>query len=416
MGFQFIHAADLHIDSPMLGLERYESAPLEQLRGATRRAFENLVQLAIDEKVALVVLAGDLFDESWRDYNTGIFFCRELARLERAGIRVVLIHGNHDAAGDMARTLRWPSNTRVLSAQAPETVLFGDLGVAVHGQSFKKRDVRENLAARYPVALPGVFNLGLLHTALEGAEGHAPYAPCSVSDLVSRGYGYWALGHVHKRIEVAQAPHWVVFPGNIQGRSVRETGSKGCSVVTVEGGRVVEVRHEPLDVVRWALVEVDVSGEETAEDVVERLAEAIGDAADEAEGRLLAVRAKAIGATQACTMRAEPERWRSELIARLMSVAPERAWLEKLVLELSPPREGMDSGAESLAVLERLLEEVSLTASERPAFVSELEKKVGAELARDGGEPLFDEAGLASLRADAGELLREALRGKGGRA
>ena len=58
--FKFLHAADIHLDSPFKGLERYEGAPAEKMRQATRRALENLVQLALDEQVKFVLIAGDL--------------------------------------------------------------------------------------------------------------------------------------------------------------------------------------------------------------------------------------------------------------------------------------------------------------------------------------------------------------------
>jgi DNA repair protein SbcD/Mre11 len=415
-GFKFLHAADLHIDSPMLGLERYPEAPHARLRSATRQAFENLVRLALDEQASFVVLAGDLFDESWRDYHTGVFFCGQLARLERAGIRVFLIHGNHDAAGDMARRLRWPSNTIALDHASPQTVRLDALGVALHGQSFHKREVTSNLAADYPAAVPGFFNLGLLHTSLTGRDGHAAYAPCSLQDLLAKGYDYWALGHVHRREVVAQAPAHVVFPGNLQGRNVRETGPRGCSVVTVQSGKVTEVRHEPLDVVRWAIVELDVSALATAEEVIEHLADEVAAEVGRADGRLLAVRVRATGATAAAGMRAYPDRWRSELIVRLLSLAPDRVWLEKLELDLRAPTAEPEEGGESLATLERLFAELATSTEQRPTFVTELERKVGAELSREGGEPLFGPQSLAELREDGLELLRGLLRGKGDRA
>lgn len=80
---KLIHAADIHLDSPLRGLERYEGAPTEALRAATRRALENLVDLALDESVVGVLLAGDLYDGDWKDYNTGLFFARQMERLRR---------------------------------------------------------------------------------------------------------------------------------------------------------------------------------------------------------------------------------------------------------------------------------------------------------------------------------------------
>ena len=71
---RFIHAADIHLDSPLTGLSAYQDAPAELLRTTTRDAFENLVSLALEEQVDFMVIAGDLYDGNWRDFNTCIFF------------------------------------------------------------------------------------------------------------------------------------------------------------------------------------------------------------------------------------------------------------------------------------------------------------------------------------------------------
>ena len=184
---KLVHAADLHLDSPLRGLERYEGAPVERVRGATRRALENLVEFCIEEGAELLLLAGDLYDGNWKDYSTGLFFAKQMSRLREAGIRVALIRGNHDAASQITKHLRLPENVLEFSQRKPETHVFEDLGIAVHGQSFATRDVTEDLATRYPQAVPSLLNVGLLHTCA-GREGHDPYAPCSVETLISKGY------------------------------------------------------------------------------------------------------------------------------------------------------------------------------------------------------------------------------------
>ena len=107
---KFIHAAYVHLDSPLRGLERYEGAPVDEIRGATRRALENLFELAIDREVDFVLIAGDLYDGDWKDHNTGLFFVKQAARLHEASIPIYMISGNHDAANRMTRSLRMPDN------------------------------------------------------------------------------------------------------------------------------------------------------------------------------------------------------------------------------------------------------------------------------------------------------------------
>jgi exonuclease SbcD len=330
---KFVHAADIHLDSPLRGLEGYEGAPIEEIRGATRRAFEHLIQLAIDEEVAFVLLAGDLYDGDWKDYNTGLFFTGQMARLQDAGIRAYVVAGNHDAASQITKTLRPPANVHIFPTRAPETVLLEELGVAIHGQGFPTRAVADDLARRYPLADPDLFNIGILHTSLDGRPGHEVYAPCTLDGLRSRGYQYWALGHVHNREVVAEEP-WVVFPGNTQGRHSREPGSKGCSLVTVEADRVESVEHHALDVVRWSACSVDVADAKTLDEVYDRVGHALAGEVGEAEGRLVAVRLRLEGACPVHTkLRAARERVTNECRSLAGIVGSGDLWIEKVVFE-----------------------------------------------------------------------------------
>ena len=267
--FRFLHAADIHLDSPLVGLDRYESAPVEAMRSATRHAFENLVRVAIDEELAFVLLAGDLYDGDWKDYRTGLFFVDQMTKLREADIPVYVISGNHDAASRLTRNLRPPDNVHFLSDRRPETRYLEAFDVAIHGQGIATQAVTRDLATAYPMADPGLFNIGLLHTSLDGREGHARYAPTSPQVLAQKGYQYWALGHVHRREVVSRDP-WIVFPGNLQGRHAREAGPKGCSLVTVENGAVAAVEERHVDVLRWSVCRVDVDGAGTTCEVLDR--------------------------------------------------------------------------------------------------------------------------------------------------
>ncbi len=295
---RFLHAADLHLDSPLRGLARYEGAPLEEMRQACRRAFDRLVEVAETEEVDLVLLAGDIFDGDWRDYNTGLYFASRLHRLVDAGIDVVMVRGNHDAQSRITKGLRLPSRVHDLSTDRPCTILLERLGVAVHGQGYREANVETDLSAGYPPPIPGLFNIGLLHTALEGRDGHASYAPTNAARLAAKGYEYWALGHVHQREIVSRDP-WIVFPGNLQGRHAKETGQKGASLVAVEDRQVRSVEARALDVVRWATVTVDAAEHPDLEAVLSAVEGSLLRASARAEGRTLAVRLRVVGATSA---------------------------------------------------------------------------------------------------------------------
>ena len=209
--FRFIHTADIHLDSPLIGLAGQEGSAAERIRTATREAFENLVGLALHEEVAFVIIAGDLYDGDWRDYQTGLFFVRQMGGLAAAGVPVFLLYGNHDAESQITRRLILPANVKAFSGRKPETFQLEELRVALHGQSFRQRDIADNLVPAYPEPIAGMFNIGVLHTGLGGMGGHANYAPCALDDLVNKGYDYWALGHVHQAAILHERPH-VIFP------------------------------------------------------------------------------------------------------------------------------------------------------------------------------------------------------------
>lgn len=295
---KIVHAADLHLDSPLRGLTHYEGAPVAEVRSATRTVLRSLVELCLEESAALLLIAGDLYDHDFRDYSTALFFTEQMARLRQSGTRVVWIRGNHDAANRITKHLRTADHVFELSHGEPESRLFEDLGVAVHGQGYATRDTQENLARRYPPALSDLFNIGLLHTALDGREGHAPYAPCTVSDLKATGYQYWALGHVHQREVVSEEPY-IVFPGNPQGRHIKETGPKGVTVLELESGQLKSVQSRVLDYVRWELCEVDVSDAFSLSEVLDKSARALDRLRDAADGRILATRVRLVGASAA---------------------------------------------------------------------------------------------------------------------
>lgn len=328
--FTFLHAADLHLDSPLRGLD--DAAPAERIRGASRQALDNLVTLALERRVAFVLLAGDLYDGDWKDWRTGQFLAQQLARLTREGIETVAISGNHDAEQVLTKKLSIPG---MLRAHKPETRRLRGAPVAVHGQSFATPAVTDNLALAYPEPVDGLFNIGLLHTACGSGE-HENYAPCSVADLTRRGYDYWALGHVHTRGVLSEDP-WIVFPGNIQGRHVKEEGAKGATLVTVEGGRAT-LEHHALDVLRWLRLDVDATGAGGQEAALNRVRVALNQAFLDADNRMLAVRVTLRGDCPAhADLARSPDATLQEVRAVAAEVAgPDELWIEDVRIATRP--------------------------------------------------------------------------------
>ena len=356
---KFIHAADIHLDSPLTGLSAHPDAPVELLRTATRDAFANLVSAAIDESVDFVVIAGDLYDGDWKDYNTGIFFSREMGRLNAAKIPVYLIYGNHDAESDTTKKLSLPPNVHAFGASKPETFRIPELKVALHGQSFKHAATTHNLASGYPAPESGWLNIGVLHTALEGYAAHASYAPCSIAELSAKGYQYWALGHVHEFAELEIHPR-IVFPGNLQGRHIRETGPRGAVLVTADADSIVAVERIYTDVLRWQRLEVDVA---SAGDLVETV-RLVGQAlekmiADEPTMKPLAVRVVLCGQSAAHgDLFGDEARLRAEILGLSAALAGDRIWIEKVRVETSAHMDGqaIRARADAIADLQVLLD------------------------------------------------------------
>lgn len=336
---RFIHAADIHLDSPLKGLGFYEDMPVDIVRGASRAAFARLVDEALALEVDFMVIAGDLYDGDWKDHNTGIYFARQMGRLRNEGIPVYVLHGNHDAQSVMTSRLVLPENVHVFKANRPTTFVLEKHNVALHGRSFPQAAVTENMAAGYPAPLPGHFNIGVLHTALEGNAQHANYAPCSLQQLHASGYQYWALGHVHE-YQVYPGPVPVVFPGNLQGRHIREQGPRGAVLVSCEDHAVQSIERLEVDVLRWHELRLDVSYCEDYRLVLASVRAALETVladlpADKPCVLRLVLEGESVLYGELVGQQAQ---LRADVVAIMAALADGRLWLEKLRLQVRAPR------------------------------------------------------------------------------
>ena len=375
--FSFVHCADIHLDSPLKGLSRRDGHAPERIRVAVRQAFEKLIDDAVDAQVSFVVIAGDLYDGDWRDFNTGLYFVRQMGKLREAGIRVYVCFGNHDAASEITRSLSLPDNVHVFPSKHAGTFRLEDIGVSIHGRSYPEKAVTENLVPSYPVPDRNSFNIGLLHTGLGGLGGHMNYAPCTCEELVAFGYDYWALGHVHGARILNRNP-WVVYPGNIQGRNIRETGPKGYARVEVNDGKVT-CRNVAIDVVRWHRTVVDLDGCADKDDSILRLSEQITRDLDEhADGRLLVCRIEFCGAT---TLHGWLHREQDWVLAQAQAIAEgigdERAWIESLEIKTTSRQRTVVSD-DSLMHLRELLNTTAGTPDFRKLMDDEINRLIAS--------------------------------------
>lgn len=402
-----VHAADIHLDSPLRGLTRIGEDYAQELRRSTRRALQNLVALTLDREADLLVIAGDLYDGSWHDFGTGQFFIEEMVKLKEAGIPVVIASGNHDAASQITRSLTLPPGIHLLATDKPESIAFDDLGAVVHGQGYAIRDVQENLAAAYPTRISDLVNIGVLHTAATGSPEHDTYAPCSVADLQGLRYDYLALGHIHQRGPVVEGEFPAHFSGNIQGRNPRETGAKGALLVELESGEPAQVRFEALDVARWDRIEIDaaalVDGSDLAEAARNRMREAVRDA----QGRTVIVRVDITGTTKLASRLADDEWLQAEMRGIATDVG---AVLDKATARVQPPP-APDPAAQRLrdAVAETA---ASLAGDDARSVVTALDREI-RDISRSVGTVDFsDPAALQDLLDRARDGLDARLAGR----
>jgi DNA repair exonuclease SbcCD nuclease subunit len=396
-GFRFLHAADLHLGSQMQKLELYPGVPVERMRLAPQKSVERLFDAALNNDVDAVLIAGDIFDGPWQDMRIGLWLAQQMRRLERAQIPILMIRGNHDAMSLVRAAIDWPSNVHEFPCNQAATRLL-DCGLAVHGRSFDAQHVAEDLAASYPPAVDGYFNVGLLHTSLTGSPQHDRYAPTEPAILHAKGYQYWALGHIHQRTEAAATESgscWIGYSGNTQGRSVRECGPKGCYLIDVVDHRIRSQQFVETDVARWLLLDMDLVNCPDFRALESEVHARLLDAQEAHPGKILAVRLVFKGSSPLHTPLGDPARFQ-ELEGRLRDLASSLRdiWLEKIQVETRVPV----SAVHASAVMAELME-TAVRMQRDAQFKSEAERLLDT-LKRKAGPPLRASGWLQEHEAD----------------
>lgn len=355
--YRFIHAADIHLDSPLRSLALRNPDLAELVGNATRGAFTRIVDLCLAERVDALILAGDLYDGDQTSMKTARFLAGQLRRLHEAGIAVFIIRGNHDAISRITRELTLPENVTIFGGHAEAIAIerADRFPITIHGMSFAKPQAPESLLPKYRPAVAGAVNIGILHTSLGGAPGHDLYAPCGIADLQATGYDYWALGHIHKRAVTGA----VVMPGMPQGRDINESGVKSVTLVTIDDNRAIRIEERPTSIAQFERVAVDASGMDDWRDLVAAIAAGLEQARELAGSDQLVARLRFSGATPlAWRMRADLDLLKSEAENRAAGIGA--CWIEALETDCRAPGAAPAPGASTadpLTELRRLITE-----------------------------------------------------------
>jgi DNA repair exonuclease SbcCD nuclease subunit len=421
MSFRFIHTADLHLDSPLTSLALRNAELGDLVRGATRKALERIVDLALGEAVDAVVIAGDLYDGSQTSMATALFLMEQMRRLDAAGIRVFVIRGNHDAQSQITRELTFPPNVHVFDGRG-RPVLAGTLSngreVHVHGVSFANPHAPASLLPTYRAPVADAVNIGVMHTSLAGASRHDPYAPVGIADLAGHGFDYWALGHIHQRRVHAQKP-WIVMPGNPQGRDINEAGPKGVTLVDIDDDGTITCEERAVAVAVFERVTVDLSAIDDWSGMLDRVEAALGAARAAAGGAHLVARLLLTGAT--------PLAWRLRrdedlLLAEAQNLAASlgECWIETVELSVTVPAAVTGGDAGPVGELSRLMHE---NVVESHAYREDLREAL-SDLLRQlpkeargllAADEAAEEALLSELALTGADAVLARLGGEGGR-
>jgi len=272
---RFIHAADLHLDSPFRGIGSASTALKEQLQSATLGALRRVVDHTIQSKADFLVIAGDVYDSKDRNLRALVSFRHEMQRLAERNIPVYIVHGNHDPLNGWGSGFQMPPNVVTFggTADSEPFIRRGREAAQITGISYTRERVVDNLASSLKPVEGAPYSIAVLHANVGHQSGHADYAPATVGELAVSGFDYWALGHVHTRSVLASDPAMVVYPGNTQGRNPRETGPRGCFQVDVDVHGRAHLEFVDTSMARWAHLELSIANMTSMDQLIDSMLE-----------------------------------------------------------------------------------------------------------------------------------------------
>lgn len=407
--YRFLHAADIHLDSPLRSLALRNPDLADLIGNATRRAFVRIIDICLEERVDALLLAGDLYDGDQTSMKTARFLAEQIRQLHEAGIRVFVIRGNHDAMSRITKELIFPDSVKLFGGRAEAVAIDREVGqfpVAIHGLSFAQAHAPESLVEKYKPIVEGAVNIGLMHTSLAGAAGHDRYAPCSLADLQATGFHYWALGHVHKR-SIVQGTCAVVMPGMPQGRDINEAGAKSVTLVTIGDDRSIRIEERVTSIAQFERVSIDATGLNDWRDLIAALTCALERMRESVVSEHLVARLCVTGVTSlAWRIRRDLDLLKTEADDRGSVVGA--CWIENLEIACHAPGEVAGSSADPFFELRRLIEEEVIQSETFQAELATVAEELRAQLPQEcrdtlGADEAAFKAGLTLLARDGAE-------------
>lgn len=421
--YRFVHAADIHLDSPLRSLALRDPGLAELIGNATRRAFVRIIDLCLDEQVNALLLAGDLYDGDQTSMKTARFLAEQLRRLHEANIRVFIIRGNHDALSRITKELTYPDSVKLFGGRADIVAVerqAGEFPVAVHGLSFAQPHAPESLVGKLKPPVEGAVNIAMLHTSLAGAPGHDHYAPCSVADLLGAGFQYWALGHIHRR-SVVEGPCAIVMPGMPQGRDINEAGVKSVSLVTIGDDRSIRIEERATAIAQFERLTVDAAGIDDWRELVSAITRTLERARAGSAAQHLVTRLHIIGAaTLSWRIRNDLDLLKTEAEEQAKVIGA--CWIEAMIADCRAPAQTEGAAADPLAELGALIGDVVFQSDAYRAEAAEIVEGLRAQLPQEcraalGSDAASFQAALAAIARDGAEDVLARLHGRpdGGR-
>ena len=343
--FSFLHCADLHLGATIKTLTGLPTEFEPRLINAPIAALDRIVTTAIENKVAGVIVAGDVFDNTHPSVSTKCQLRDRLQKLGAAGIPTLIVAGNHDPLDNTVSNIEYPESVHFFGTKVDDIPMMQDDEILAHvyGVSYGTSKETKNLATEFPSKPKGPFSIAVLHTNVAGQTGHDSYAPCELTDLVEREFDYWALGHVHTRKTLREKGPVVHYPGNVQGLHRNEEGARGVTLVEVASDASVEISPVSTDTIRWHRRENSIDDLKSVGDVMDMFAKISDEISEDSPDRLHIVSWKLNGSGPVHAELRNPVA-HADLVELLRKKhAPEphdgAVWLRQLNDETSPARD-----------------------------------------------------------------------------